>query len=249
MRLPGREFLRFLVKFKIEALLLLFLSIATAALSLPLPLTLVLGLLILAVGAYLTYRCQTTEETTRYLRDLGRLADDLDNYCFQVKGEGQDFRIVKLLDKMTFPRLSPSVEAWEEKGGSNIIIGKNEGPPRIEGVRELQLTFQLWLSGLRHKVRVNAKMGRSLSKNDLNATMNEFADFYNNYVERVIERVIWIGNRANIEDKPTARATFNVFRDNLSHLRDRVNTLLKDFRDSGGYVLNEVKAIKTELEA
>ncbi len=247
MRVPGKEFVRFLLRFKVEALLLLLLSAAASGLGIPLWLTLASGLLILVIGTFASYRRQTTEETGKFLRDLSRLVDDFDNCCFQGKPEVEDFRILKLLDKMSFPSPGPTAAALSEK---KWHVGNEEGVATVAGVKEIHLTFQLWLSSLKQKLRLLTKIGRMAGKNDLYFAIVEFSDFYNNYVDRVAEKTVWLGNRAKIDDRQGAKSIFNIFRDNLSHLRDRVNTFLKDFQSSSssGFMMNEVKAMKSDLE-
>src|SRR6266480_3741178 len=131
MRVPGKDFARFLLRFKIEALLLLLISAATPVLGLPLWLTIPAGVLILVIGTFATYRRQTAEETGKSLRDLSRLVDDLENHVFQGKAEIEDFRIIKLLDKMSFPRLGPTSYALAEE---KWHVDKEEGAARVAGL-------------------------------------------------------------------------------------------------------------------
>jgi len=245
LRLPRNEFVRFLLRFKLEAILLLALSVSTSWFSIPLPLTLILGLAILMIGTYTTFRRQTAQETTKSLRDLKRLVDDLESICFQDKGQGQDFRVVKLLDLVGFSWPNP----FDSPPPPKDALSDVEGSAWVGRIQDINTVFQLWLASLKDKVRMLASGNRNPPKYDVYVTIGDFLNLYNNYVEKVAERTVWTASKAYLNDRKVARATFNVFRENLGHLRDRVNGFVKDFNETGPYMVGpEAKALKIELD-
>jgi len=236
------EFARFLLRYKLEAILLLLLSVSASALTLPFPLTLFLGVLILVIGTYTTYKRQVTQESTKSLRDLKRLVEDFEGICFR---DGQDSRIVRLLDMVSFVPTGNPFDGTPPKD----VLSETEGPAWVARISDVNSIFQLWLVGLKDKVRLLASSNKSLPRYEVFVTIGEFLNLYNNFVEKVAERTIWTASKAYLNDRKVAKATLTVFRENLGHLRDRINNFVKDFNETGTMTVPvEAKALKTDIE-
>ncbi len=213
---------------------MLALSVVATAFRIPPLGTLGVGLVILLVGTYFTFRRQTVEQNQKFLRDLKRLLDDFYRYCFEGKSDPEDFRAVKLLDRVT-------------TFDANSTLKPEEGAMMSEAIKTLQTVFQLWHSGLRQKVEILSRMGGAFQVDFLWMTVSEFVDFFNNYVEKVLEQTVWLANNTRLQDRQAISSIFNVFNQNFGHLRHDFEVFLKDFFEAGQRPLMQVKALKLDL--
>ncbi len=169
-------------------------------------------------------------ETLARLEDL---VEDFGRINFQRSATAEDSRVVKLLDVVNF---APGAEVPNEVPGD-----------KVADIKEAYNTFQLWHLTLRDMVRVMARKGSMLT-HDLVDAVNYFIEFYNGFVSNVAEATLTIVSEGELREPEKARETFSIYRENMAHLRGRVNDFFKELVDRGLLISGiEVKPVRLEL--
>lgn len=153
------------------------------------------------------------------LRRLQRLVDDFGQLNFQKATGTNDERIVRLLDKAQF--------------GSSTSTNPQLAAAATEKIKDIYFTLEMWYFSLRQKVRLSLRSAGSIIEYDLLELVNEFTEFYGEFIEKVAEgtlRLIGKGDMNNMEDE---REAFSDFKTRLSELRGRANAFLQGLYDDG----------------
>ena len=179
-----------------------------------------------AVWGAFDYLKKSQERLRGQLKELEGLIDDFGTVCFQVRDQREDSRVIKILDSL---KIEPPINTAAEE------------------LRNAQTVFQLWHGTLGHKAGVVSRRAGDLTQWDRIVVVNEFIDFYNNYVDKIAERVLNIANVSEPVDEEKVRGIYNVYVANLAELRGRVNVFLKKYRSEHDISAIEVKALRTAL--
>lgn len=167
------------------------------------------------------------------LRKLERLVDDFGQLNFQKAVGAQDERIVRLLDKAVFP--------------SNGSVSSDLASVSIEKIKDLYFTLELWYFSMRQKVRLLLRRASTMIEYDLLEVVNEFTDFYSEFVDKVAEgtlRLVGMGDMQSLEDD---RQAFSIFKTRFSELRGRTNAFLQSLHDDG-LPISETKVRGLEVD-
>lgn len=216
----------------IVQIILLLLGLANLlSLFLSSPIVIALAL----ITSYVLYARQSGERVRKVLRDLKRHVDDFARVNFDAKKEGEDFRVIKLIDKIVFPKVSDA--SWDDIR----VLGTE--------VQNLHVVFQLWHSTIQHKVDLMSRKETSPLEYDLGKVIEDLTILYDNYVNAVAEKILSTLNKVPVLEKANEiRSMLNVYRENLGHLKERINTFINDLRESGyRFQMAEVKALKGDL--
>ena len=167
------------------------------------------------------------------LRKLERLVEDFGQLNFQKASGADDERIVRLLDKGVF--------------GSSTSTTPQLASATTEKIRDLYYALEMWYFSLRQKVRLALRSTSTMIEYDLLELVNEFTEFYGEFVEKVAEgtlRLIGKGDMSNLE---TDREAFSTFKTRLSELRGRANAFLQGLHDDGLPISEtKVRALETD---
>lgn len=166
-------------------------------------------------------------ETIAQLEDL---VEDFGRINFQASATGDDTRPVKLLSLAS--------------AGNGPEAPTQPIADKVAGVRESYNTFQLWHLTLRDMVRVLARKG-SLLAHDLVDAANYFIEFYNLFIENIVDTTLTLVPREDLEQQQDTKQAFNLYRENMAHLRGRTNDFLKHLADQGLLITSiEVKPVR-----
>ena len=169
-------------------------------------------------------------ETLAQLEDL---VEDFGRINFQASATGEDTRPVKLLGLAS--------QGTTPDNPSQPIADK------VAGVRESYNTFQLWHLTLRDMVRVMARKGTLLA-HDLVDAVNYFIEFYNGFITHIVEATLTLVPKDDLEQRQDTGQAFNLYRENMAHLRGRTNDFLKHLADQGLLISGtEVKPVRPGL--
>src|SRR5947208_987059 len=110
------------------------------------------------------------------LKKLERLVDDFGWLNFQEGGGAGNEMVVSLLDKASF--------------GSSTLTTPQLATATTEKIKEVYFTLELWYFSMRQKVRLLLRMAASMMEYDLVEVVNEFIEFYGEFVEKVVEEAL-----------------------------------------------------------
>jgi hypothetical protein len=185
-----------------------------------------------AIWGWLDYTKKTHRTALELLSQFEGLLDDFGRINFEQSGEGEDKRIVRLLEIVP-----PESNALRPEIAS----------ARIPGIKDLFLVFQFWYFSMRDKVRIMMRKAGVLLDYDLIELANDFVEFYNGYLDKIAEGTLSLVNKQELVHSTKAREIFKNFATNLSELRGRGNAFLKKLR-SHGYSISgmDVRPFETD---
>ncbi len=167
------------------------------------------------------------------LRKLERLVDDFGRLNFQERGSSVDERIVSLLDKANF--------------GSSTLTTPQLAMATTEKIKEVYFTLELWYHSMRQKVRLLLRKAGSMIEYDLLEVVNEFIEFYGEFVEKVAEGTLRLVSKGDMSSLEGDREAFSNFKTQLAELRGRANAFLQSLHDEG-LPVSETKVRALELD-
>jgi hypothetical protein len=153
------------------------------------------------------------------LRRLERLVDDFGQLNFQKASGADDERIVRLLDKAQF--------------GSSTSTTPQLAAATTEKIKDIYFTLEMWYFSLRQKVRLSLRSAGSIIEYDLLELVNEFTEFYSEFVEKVAEGTLRLIGKGDMSTMEPEREAFSDFKTRLSELRGRANAFLQGLYDDG----------------
>ncbi len=188
------------------------------------------------ITGYVQYSRVSGEKVRKTFRDLRRHTDDFAKFNFEEGQAGGDYRVILFLDRVTFPS-DTREEPWRDIA------------TMIPEIKNVHTVFQSWHSTIKQSLETISQKGISIPKEDFQKWVGEVVTFYNTYLEKVAERILRLLNSVPVlERADEISAMLNVYRENMGHLRERVNTFLADLRESGySLPVLEVNALQTEL--
>jgi hypothetical protein len=172
-----------------------------------------------ALSSWFDYLGKAQRRGSSVLRKLERLVDDFGQLNFQKASGLDDQRIVRLLDKAVFP-MSGSISPQVASAAS-------------ETIRDVYFTLELWYFSMRQKVRLMLRRTSTIVEYDLLEVVNEFTDFYTEFVEKVAERTLQLVGMGDMTGLQSDRGSFDVFKTRFSELRGRTNAFLQGLHDDG----------------
>jgi hypothetical protein len=186
------------------------------------------------IASYFRRGRQSQQQAIETLKQLQGLLEEFASVALKPRNNASDFRIVKVLDSLSFPAEMP-----DETAGS--IAGE---------IAKMNDVFLQWYETLMDglSTMMSVKTG-NLRETDWCSIVDHIVAFYNGYVEKVAEQVIRLAGKSNSSKDPAVRETYLVFRENLSLLRGRFNTFLKSFQEKDHKIKSgEVRVLKVELQ-
>lgn len=153
------------------------------------------------------------------LRKLERLVDDFGRLNFQKGTSEDDERIVRLLDKANF--------------GNSTSTTPQLAMATTEKIKEVYFTLELWYFSMRQKVRLLLRKAGSMIEYDLLEVVNEFIEFYGEFVEKVAEGTLRLVGKGDLTSLEGEREAFSIFKTRLAELRGRANAFLQSLHDDG----------------
>ena len=154
------------------------------------------------------------------LRKLERLVDDFGRLNFQESGSSRDEeRIIRLLDRANF--------------GSSTLTTPQLAMATAEKIKEVYFTLELWYFSMRQKVRLLLRKAGSMIEYDLLEVVNEFIEFYGEFVEKVAEGTLRLVGKGDLSSLEGEREAFSTFKTRLAELRGRANAFLQSLHDEG----------------
>jgi hypothetical protein len=153
------------------------------------------------------------------LRKLERLVDDFGRLNFQEGGSSNDERVVSLLDKASF--------------GTSTLTTPQLAMATSEKIRDVYFTLELWYHSMRQKVRLLLRKAGSMVEYDLLEVVNEFIEFYAEFVEKVAEGTLRLVGKGDMRSLESEREAFSIFKTRLAELRGRANAFLQSLHDEG----------------
>jgi hypothetical protein len=153
------------------------------------------------------------------LRKLERLVDDFGRLNFQEGSSSADERIVSLLDKASF--------------GSSTLTTPQLAMATSEKIRDVYFTLEQWYHSMRQKVRLLLRKAGSMVEYDLLEVVNEFIEFYREFVEKVAEGTLRLVGKGDLNSLEGEREAFSNFKTRLAELRGRANAFLQSLHDEG----------------
>ena len=153
------------------------------------------------------------------LRKLERLVDDFGRLNFQEGGSSDDERVVSLLDKASF--------------GTSTLTTPQLAMATSEKIKDVYFTLELWYHSMRQKVRLLLRKAGSMVEYDLLEVVNEFIEFYAEFVEKVAEGTLRLVGKGDMSSLEGEREAFSIFKTRLAELRGRANAFLQSLHDEG----------------
>jgi hypothetical protein len=185
-----------------------------------------------AIWGWLDYTKKTHRTALELLSQFEALLDDFGRINFEQGGEGEDKRIVRLLEIVP-----PESDSLRPEIAS----------ARIPGIKDLFLVFQFWYFSMRDKVRIMMRKAGVLLDYDLVELANDFVEFYNGYLDKIAEGTLNLVSKQELVRSSKAREIFKNFAANLSELRGRGNAFLKKLR-SYGYSISGMDVRPFEID-
>ena len=186
-----------------------------------------------ALWGWFDYSGKAQRRGASVLRKLERLVDDFGRLNFQERGSSVDERIVSLLDKANF--------------GSSTLTTPQLAMATTEKIKEVYFTLELWYHSMRQKVRLLLRKAGSMIEYDLLEVVNEFIEFYGEFVEKVAEGTLRLVSKGDMSSLEGDREAFSNFKTQLAELRGRANAFLQSLHDEGLPVV-ETKVRALELD-
>jgi hypothetical protein len=153
------------------------------------------------------------------LRKLERLVDDFGWLNFQEGGGAGSEMVVTLLDKASF--------------GSSTSTTPQLAIVTTEKIKEVYFTLELWYFSMRQKVRLLLRKAGMMIEYDLLEVVNEFIEFYGEFVEKVVEDTLRLVGKGDLSSLEGEREAFSTFKTRLAELRGRANAFLQGLHDDG----------------
>jgi hypothetical protein len=179
------------------------------------------------------YSGKAQRRGTSVLRKLERLVDDFGWLNFQEGGGAGNEMVVGLLDKASF--------------GSSTLTTPQLATATTEKIKEVYFTLELWYFSMRQKVRLLLRKAASMIEYDLLEVVNEFVEFYGEFVEKVAEETLRLVAKGDLASLEGEREGFSTFKTRLAELRGRANAFLQSLRDDG-LPLSDTKVRALELD-
>src|SRR5205807_5568151 len=170
--------------------------------------------------------CFRSEEARRLVDDFGWLN-------FQEGGGAGSEMVVALLDKASF--------------GSSALTTPQLAMATTEKIKEVYFTLELWYFSMRQKVRLLLRKAASMIEYDLLEVVNEFIEFYGEFVEKVAEETLRLVAKGDLTSLESEREGFSTFKTRLAELRGRANAFLQSLRDDG-LPISETKVRALEVD-
>ena len=167
------------------------------------------------------------------LKKLERLVDDFGWLNFQEGGGAGSEMVVALLDKASF--------------GSSTLTTPQLATATTEKIKEVYFTLELWYFSMRQKVRLLLRKAASMIEYDLLEVVNEFIEFYGEFVEKVAEETLQLVAKGDLTSLESEREGFSTFKTRLAELRGRANAFLQSLRDDG-LPVSETKVRALEVD-
>jgi hypothetical protein len=185
-----------------------------------------------AIWGWLDYTKKTHRAALELLSQFEVLLDDFGRLNFEQGGEGDDKRIVRLLDLVA---------------PESTIMRPEIASATIPRMKDLFVVFQFWYFSMRDKVRIMMRKAGVLLDYDLVELANDFVEFYNGYIDKIAEGTLKLVSKQELVHSAKAREIFKNFVANLSELRGRGNVFLKKLR-SYGYSISgmDVRPFETD---
>ena len=165
------------------------------------------------------YSGKAQRRSASVLRKLERLVEDFGRLNFQEGGSSDDERVVSLLDKASF--------------GTSTLTTPQLAMATSEKIRDVYFTLELWYHSMRQKVRLLLRKAGSMVEYDLLEVVNEFIDFYAEFVEKVAEGTLRLVGKGDMSSLEGEREAFSIFKTRLAELRGRANAFLQSLHDEG----------------
>ena len=138
---------------------------------------------------------------------------------FQQGSSPDNEKIVGLLDKANF--------------GSSTLTTPQLAIATTEKIKEIYFTLELWYFSMRQKVRLLLRKAGSMIEYDLLDVVNEFIEFYREFVEKVAEGTLRLVGKGDMSSLESERESFSTFKTRLAELRGRANAFLQSLHDEG----------------
>src|SRR3989441_10886537 len=167
------------------------------------------------------------------LKKLERLVDDFGWLNFQEGGGAGNETVVALLDKASF--------------GSSTLTTPQLAMATTEKIKEVYFTLELWYFSMRQKVRLLLRKAASMIEYDLLEVVNEFIEFYGEFVEKVAEGTLRLVGQGDLTSLEGEREAFSSFKTQPAELRGRGNAVLQSVHDDG-LPVSETKVRALELD-
>ena len=167
------------------------------------------------------------------LKKLERLVDDFGWLNFQEGGGAGNEVVVTLLDKASF--------------GSSTLTTPQLAMATTAKIKEVYFTLELWYFSMRQKVRLLLRKAASMVEYDLLEVVNEFIEFYSEFVEKVAEETLRLIAKGDLTSLESEREGFSTFKTRLAELRGRANAFLQSLRDDG-LPVSETKVRALEVD-
>ncbi len=152
---------------------------------------------------------------------------------FQEGGGAGNEMVVALLDKASF--------------GSSTLTTPQLAMATTEKIKEVYFTLELWYFSMRQKVRLLLRKAASMIEYDLLEVVNEFIEFYGEFIEKVAEETLRLVAKGDLTSLESEREGFSIFKTRLAELRGRANAFLQSLRDDG-LPVSETKVRALEVD-
>ncbi len=183
--------------------------------------------------SWFDYSGKAQRRGSSVLRKLERLVEDFGQLNFQKATGPSDERIVRLLDRVVFPVNGP--------------VSSELASAATERIKDIYFTLELWYFSMRQKVRLLLRRTSMMIEYDLLEVVNEFTDFYTEFVEKVAEGTLQLVGRGDMAGLESERESFSTFKTRLSELRGRTNAFLQAVHDDGLPISEtKVRALETD---
>jgi hypothetical protein len=116
-----------------------------------------------------------------------------------------------------------------------------------EKIKEVYFTLELWYHSMRQKVRLLLRKAGSMIEYDLLEVVNEFIEFYAEFVEKVAEGTLRLVSKGDLSNLEGEREAFSSFKTQLAELRGRANAFLQSLHDDG-LPVSETKVRALDLD-
>ena len=186
-----------------------------------------------ALWSWFDYSGKAQRRGSSVLRKLERLVDEFGTLNFQRATAREDQRIVSLLDRVVFP--------------DNGKITPELASANSARIKDLFFTMELWYFSMRQKVRLLLRRASTMIEYDLLEVVNEFIDFYNEFVNKVAEGTLRLVGMGDMQSLQEDKESFSIFKTRLSELRGRTNAFLQGLHDDA-LPISETKVRALEVD-
>src|SRR5260370_15528402 len=117
--------------------------------------------------------------------------------------------------------------------GSSTLTTPQLAIATTEKIKEVYFTLELWYFSMRQKVRLLLRKAASMIEYDLLEVVNEFIEFYGEFVEKVAEETLRLFAKGDLTSLESERQGFSTFNTPPARLPARANAFLLILRDDG----------------